>query len=225
MESSQIFNLIRSLLDDPLADWTHNDYLEPFFNLACRNLQMELGAYGLVEDVSEIILPNLPAGTTSLASFTNPGQPLATMWQPLELFERPVGADDTAWQILRQVSTIPSLPPQPAFGFWEYRAGEIVLPPNAQPLDLRVRFESLLPIVSEPYQPLRLVGSSHILAYAAAALVARSRGNENLALSHAAEAQRQCQLLLLHLNRNRQMLSIRPRPFRENYAQYSRLIS
>ncbi len=214
MTKELIFNLIRGLLDDQQGDWAKDNYIDPFFISACHNLQLELGAYGLVENVEEIVLPKIPAGTTSLAAYTQPDQPLAAMWQPLEIHERPAGSGDSAWQVMSQVAVIPHLPPQPAFRYWEYRAGEICLPPADQPLDLLVRFESLLPSISEPYQPMRLLGSSHILAYSAAGLIARSRGAEQLALTLSAEAQRQCQLLLLHLNRSKQMISIRQRPYR-----------
>ncbi len=214
MTKDLIFNLIRSLLDDQQSDWAKNDYIEPFFISACHNLQLELGAYGLVESVEEIVLPNLPAGTTSLADYSPPDRPLAAMWQPLEIHARPAGAGDSAWQIMTQVAVVPHIPPQPAFRYWEYRSGEIVLPPSTQSMDLLIRFEALLPAISEPYQPMRLMGSSHILAYSAAGMIARSRGAEQLALTLSAESQRQCQLLLLHLNRSRQMISIRQRPYR-----------
>lgn len=226
MQAKLIFTFIRSLLDDSQNDWTPDSYLAPFFNLACRNLQMEVAAFGLVENVAEVILPAVPAGTTSLAAYAEMNQPLSSMWQPLDLYERPAGAGDSAWRLLRRVEVVPPLPPQPFFDFWEYRGGDVVLPPASQPLDLMVRYEALLPYVTETSEPLHLLGGSHILAYSSAALIARSRGAEQLALTLAAESQRQCQLLLLHLNRSRQQISLRQRPYRGNlFASTPRLLS
>ncbi len=216
MTTSLIYSFIRSLLDDPQADWATDAYLQPHLNLAYRNLEMELGAYGLAADQAEVVIPNLPPGTTDLTGYAEPGGPLAAMWQPLTIYERPAGASDQDWQLLRPADIIPPLPPRPFCDIWEFRLGAIHLPPASQALDLRIRFEELFPALTDPDQPLRLAGGNHLLAYSSAALVARARGAQDLALSYAAEAERQRQLMLMRLNRERQAITLRQRPYRSN---------
>lgn len=216
MTTSLIYSFIRSLLDDPQADWATDAYLQPHLNLAYRNLEMELGAYGMAADQNVAVIPNLPPGTTDLSSYAAPGGPLAAMWQPLTLYERPAGASDNDWQLLRPSDNLPPLPPRPFCQIWEFRLGAIHLPPASQALDLQVRFEELFPALTDPDQPLRLTGGTHLLAYSTAALVARARGAQDLAMAYAAEAERQRQLLLMRLNRELQGITCRQRPYRSN---------
>lgn len=209
-----VFDFARSLLDDPERSWATDEYLRSFLNLAWRGLANELGACRMGFDERIVVLPNLGAGTQDLSAYLLPGQPLATLWQPIEVWERPAGGNDTQWHPMQRVAAIvPDLPPQPCFGVWEYREGNLWFPPSSQPIDLQIRFEEIFPALADATQPLRIAGAGHILGYSVAALAARSRGQRNMAADYAEEAQRHTGLLMLRLGKEMQNLHVRPRPY------------
>lgn len=210
--------LARALLDDPEQDWATDDYLRPFLNLAYRALAMQLGAYRIPFDDRVVIVPSVPAGTTDLGAFIQPGGPLAAMWQPVDLFERASGGDDTQWRPMSRVSDLPPSGPQAYYEFWEYREGNICFPPSNQVLDLRVRFEEIFPALAAPGDPIRIIGGAQALAYSAASLASRSRGNRDLAVDLDALAQRECQTMALRLVQESQNVTRRQRPFRADWS-------
>jgi len=209
-----VFDLARVLLDDPERDWATDEYLRPFLNLGWRGLANELGACRMGFDERVVVLPRLAAGTESLSAFLLPDQPLATMWQPIEIWERPSGGDDTQWRRMQRVAVLPpDFTPQPFLGIWEYREGDIWFPPSNQTTDVQVRFEEIFPAISDATQPLRIAGAGNILSYSVAALVARSRGNRAMAADYAAEATRQTGLLMLRLGKEMQNVRVRQRGY------------
>lgn len=185
-----VFDLARTLLDDRESDWATDDYLRPFVSLAARMLSAELAAYRFSFAETEAVLANLPVGTNNLGAFLASDGPLANLLQPLALWERPTGGDDSQWTRLARVEQLTPQPPAASFHFWEFREGNIYLSPTSIPIDLRIRFEETLNALGDSAQRLRIPGSASILAYHAAALVARSRGARDLALDLSSLAQR-----------------------------------
>lgn len=216
--ASVSLGLARALLDDPEQDWATDNYLRPFLNLAYRALAMQLGAYCIPFEDRVVVLPGMAAGTTDLGAFVQPGGPLAAMWQPVDLFERASGEDDTQWRPMCRVSDLPPSGPQAYLEFWEYREGNIYFPPSNQVVDLRVRFEEIFPALAAPGDPIRITGGAQALAYSAASLAARSRGNRELAVDLDALAQRETQALALRLVQESQRVTRRPRPFRADWS-------
>lgn len=210
--------LARALLDDPEQDWATDNYLRPFLNLAYRALAMQLGTYCIPFEDRIAVLPGIAEGTTDLSAFLAPGGPLAAMWQPVDLFERASGEDDTQWRPMRRVADLPPCGPQAYLEFWEYREGNIYFPASNQAIDLRIRFEEIFPALVAPGDPIRITGGAHALAYGAASLAARSRGNRDLAVDLDALAQRENQALALRLVQESQRVTRRPKPFRTDWS-------
>lgn len=211
-----VFDFARSLLDDPERSWATDEYLRTFLNLAWRGLANEMGACRMGLDERVVILPNVSAGTQDLSAWLLPGQPLASMWQPVTLWERPAGGNDAQWRPMQRVGALdPEMTAQPYLGIWEYREGNVWFPAATQAVDLQVRFEEIFPALADATQPLRIVGTGHILGYSVAALTARSRGNRTMAADYAAEAQRHTGLLMLRLGKEMQNLRVRPRAYND----------
>ncbi len=209
-----VFDFARALLDDPERNWANDEYLRTFLNLAWRSLANELGACRMGFDERVVVLPNVSAGTQDLSAWLLPGQPLAMMWQPVEIWERPAGGNATQWRPMRRVGALdPEVPAQPFPDIWEYREGNIWFPPVTQAIDLQVRYEEIFPALADATQPLHIVGTGHILGYSVAALVARSRGSRSMAADYAEEAQRHTGLLMLRLGKEMQNLRVRQRAY------------
>lgn len=211
--ASSVLDSTRALLDDPERDWATDDYLRPFLNIAYRDLASELGAYGISFDQRVVVIPNVAANTTDLGAYIVAGGPLATMWQPIDLYERPAGGDDSQWVSMRRVAEMLPALPKPNFGTWEFREGNIYLPPSNQTNDLLVRFEEMFPNIADVSEPLRITGAANILACATASLAARSRGGRELAADLSIEARRQTTSLLLRLNKEAQKIRTRQRRY------------
>lgn len=170
---------VQTLTAEMGQDWATPDYILEHLAIVNDDLEPELQMYNLNFETQSVILPNIPANTTSLAAFQEDGQPMAGLILPNTLEWRLVGQNDEQWQPVEYVQKVidtntgtsePGSATASNYNIvvsWEYRNGKVLISPCAQPVDLRIRYQSLPVEVQdasdEESQPIR--GVTNILVY------------------------------------------------------------
>ena len=196
--------------------------LLPYLNIAYAQLRSE----GMLQREitfaeAEVVLPALPVGTIDLANLMQPGAPLATMANPLTLWEKPAGADAATYLELRRVGDLPTRDPQDRLFEYQWLGGDVRMIGATQPLDLKIRFEQIWPSLASPSQALAANDIAGILGYWTAGLMARAMREENLALAYVTEARNQLYLWVARQVKDAQSVERRQRPFRETVSIWS----
>lgn len=220
MTAGQVFTQVRSLVADDLIDFTTVDYLVPKVQLALDKLVMDclnnpnMGALKAVVELASVA-----AGLRTLAQYFDTGDPsggpLATLTDVLSLRERPSAGsrNEQDWVEMDPVPDLPAMQPTSFNRVYLWTMDDIKLLGADQATDLRV-FGKFTPraISSEatPVPP----SSSAILAYRAASIISKSRGNMEMGKDYANEANDLTSSLFCNAIMNQQAMRVRMKPFR-----------
>lgn len=160
---------VQDALEDAGSAWTNADYICSALSIVNDDIEQELENLGLNFDTQVIIIPNVPANTIDLSAYQADGQPLGGMILPKTFEWRLVGQNEEMWTQVDPVDKVidtdtgtgepgsPVASSDPTVESWEWRAGILVFSPCSQPIDIRIRFQSLPTNLNadSPYQPFR----------------------------------------------------------------------
>lgn len=213
--AGQVFTQIRSLVDDDLGDFTTNDYLVPKLQIALDWLVVRLlNNPNMGSLKTEVILPSVPTGTRSLSSYFVTGGPLATLTEVISIKERPSGGTRTEMDWV-EMDEVPNLPATLATSFnrvYVWTLDDIKLLGADQATDLRIFGKFTSQAIKDPTTPIP-PNVGVILAYKAASVISKPRGNMVLGNDYAKEADNLVDSLFCTTIMNQQGMSVRMRPF------------
>lgn len=172
-----IISRVQTLVADLGQDWADPDLICKHLVIANDDLEPELQMYNLDFDTQVVILPSIPANTTTLGALQEDGQPLSGLILPKTVEWRLAGQSEEQWQPVNYVQKVvdtdtgTGLPGAAVASnysdveSWEWRNGTLFLSPCSQSVDLRIRYQSLPVEVNadSPNQPVR--GVTNILTY------------------------------------------------------------
>lgn len=176
-----IFTQVQALVDDLEESFATDDYIQPFLQMAQDDFVNEVlkdSNIGAVK--AAIVVPAVPAGTTSLKQELMPSGRLELLEQLIELREKRAGAADTDYVYMVPRYTPVSATSQSSLNLtYTYTGTDIILPGATQDVDLWAWGEFAPAKITGPDTPI-VPGIETVLKYATASLVAGSRSNANM---------------------------------------------
>jgi len=208
-------NLARSLANDAAGAVFSDAVLIPFLNSAYRALQRELAESGVSVLVSQvdIDLPLTNGLTNTVISDVSAPQLPTDLLAPHQLWEQPTGSSDIFSRMEKITGGLPNFQPAPRLRMWEWREDTIQLIGSTQETTVRIRYEKSLPAIVLGTDPLQIRSSIDPLAYAVAAMAARSRGAQALAADMFALAENAAEKLIERYIRPEQFKGRRRKPY------------
>lgn len=190
-----IVQRVQFLLQDAGSEWTNTDYVCSALDIVNDDIEQDLQNLGLNFDTQVVILPNVPANTTSLSSYQADGGPLSGLVSVGRIEWRLAEQSQEDWQFVPPLDQVEDTdtgtgePGSPVASdvqdveSWEWRNGVVQLSPCSQIVDLRVRYQSLPTVLNadSPNQPFR--GLVNPLAYATCEVIEVTRHNGESASS------------------------------------------
>ncbi len=217
MEAAQTAIARAQALLDPTGQGLFSaQRLMPYLNIAYSELRDEgVSAREITAAETVVIIPGVPANTTSLAAYVAPGGTLQDLAAPLTIRERQAGTDDNNWQELERVSELAARTPGDYLRTYEWRGGNVYFLGATQPLDLEVRYERIWPAIAAPTDALGAIGVATILGYWTAGLMAMAMREQQLGAVYIAEARHLLYRWMQRQVMDAQGVTRRPRPFRD----------
>ena len=193
--------------------------LMPFLNSAYRALQRELAENGVTVLMAQVDI-NLPLDPVSglapnppqISDVTSPQLPVDLL-APHALWEIATNSTDIFIPMEKITGGMPNLQASPYLRIWEWREDRINLIGATQPITVRLRYEKALPALVLGTDPVQIRSATDPLAYAVAAMAARSRGARALAADMQAAAQMATEKLIERYVRPEQAKARRRRPY------------
>lgn len=214
-KAGYVFAQVRTLLDDQEQDFATDDYIQPFLASAQDDLVAEcLRDPNIGQIKAAIVLPAVPAGTTSLAQYFMPGGALELLTNPIELREKQAGTAD-----INYVTMIPRGTPTRAVSQNGYNSVycwtgvDIILPGANQALDIWVWGSCAPAVIVNAETPL-VNTTETILKYATAKQICRSRGNRELMRDFQQDQAVQQSAWLRNIYKIQQSIRVVNRPWR-----------
>lgn len=214
-----------------------DDVLMPHVNSAYRGLQRALKATGAVEfkvDESFLTVPALSAQDNSaqvsvsytgmtIESDSTPPPTFVTppvgalpqdLFVPLKIWERRTGSTDTFLPMTDLTNTggLPSREQGLQLGIWEWLGDTLAFLGSQQSNDLRIRYQRGLPVLSDGSSQILVLNSEDYHAFTVAAMVAKSRGGQQVQEWDAAAEECKDKLIAAY-TRQQQGTARRSRPF------------
>lgn len=213
--AGDVFSLVASFMDDPERDVMTDSYLQPFVQQAQFRLYQNVYANPNIQGAKQaVVLVNVPAGTTSLASYLT--TTLALLSNIFDMREKPTGTSDENYRQMMpsQDIAIPLSDNQQLFnGIYVIAKDDILLPGASQALDIRV-FGEFRPIVIVDADTPILQFSETILAHWVCELVGMSRGSTASFIAyHKSEKEQAIAELFNSLIMDIQVIPTQQRPF------------
>jgi len=180
--------LARALLNDTAGAVFTDTLLMPLLNSAYRALQRELAENGvsvLVEQ-QDLDLPTDPVSgitPTEISDVSSPQLPTDCL-APHMLWERATPSTTDVFVPMEKFTrggSMLNLQPSTYLRMWEWREDKVNLIGATQPVTVRIRYEKILPLLTLGTDPVQIRSATDPLAFATAALAARSRGARALA--------------------------------------------
>ena len=205
----------RALLDPTGSQAFSDAKLLPYLNIAARQMRTE-GASKREATFAEavVVLQDVPAGTLNLSAYIQPGKVLATLANPLMIWEKVAGTTDDNYFPVRRVDELPSRIQQNYLLEYQWLGGNVVFLGATQALDIKIQFEQVWPAIKGPEDALPAIDIAGILGYWTAGLYARAMREETLAQTYIAEARHLLYRWLNEQVKDAQNITRRPRPFR-----------
>src|SRR6202046_3397993 len=187
-QAEDALNLARALVNDSAGVVFTDTMLMPLLNSAYRGLQRELaenGVSALVEQQYIELDVNSDTGATNLeiSDVSSPQLP-ADCLMPHMLWERATPNTTDVFIPMEKFMSgggMLNLQPSTYLRLWEWREDKINLIGATQAMTVRVRYEKVLPLLTLCPDPIQIRSATDPLAFATAALAARSRGARALA--------------------------------------------
>lgn len=219
-QAEDALNLARALLNDSAAAVFTDTLLMPLLNSAYRGLQRELAESGvsvLVEqqDIGLDLNSSTGATNTEISDVSSPQLPTDCL-MPHMLWER--AAANTAdvfvpMEKFMSGGSMLNLQPSTYLRLWEWREDKINLVGATQSITVRIRYEKILPLLTLGTDPVQIRSATDPLAFATAALAARSRGARALAADLLGSAQQATERLIERYMRPEQLKGRRRKPY------------
>ncbi len=219
-QAEDALNLARALLNDTAGAVFTDALLMPLLNSAYRGLQRELAENGvsvLIEqqDLDLELDPASGATNTEISDASTPQLP-ADCLMPHMLWERATANTTDVFVPMEKFTaggSMLNLQPSSYLRLWEWREDKITLIGATQAITVRMRYEKILPAVTLGTDPIQIRAAIDPLAFATAALAARSRGARALAQDLLATAQMATENLIERYVKPEQTKGRRRRPF------------
>jgi len=213
-------NLARALLNDTAGTVFTDALLMPLLNSAYRGLQRELAENGvsvLIEqqDLDLELDPASGVTNTEISDASTPQLP-ADCLMPHMLWERATANTTDVFVPMEKFTaggSMLNLQPSSYLRLWEWREDKISLIGSTQAITVRMRYEKILPAVTLGTDPIQIRAAIDPLAFATAALAARSRGARALAQDLLATAQMATENLIERYVKPEQTKGRRRRPY------------
>lgn len=219
-QAEDALSLARALLNDTAAAVFTDALLMPLMNSAYRGLQRELAENGvsvLIEqqDLDLETDPSTGATSTEISEASSPQLPSDCL-MPHMLWERATANTTDVFVPMEKFTSgggMLNLQPSSYLRLWEWREDKINLIGATQAITVRIRYEKILPELTLGTDPVQIRAATDPLAFATAALAARSRGARALAQDLLATAQMATENLIERYVRPEQTRGRRRRPY------------
>ena len=219
-QAEDALSLTRALLNDTAAAVFTDALLMPLMNSAYRGLQRELAENGvsvLIEqqDLDLETDPSTGATSTEISDASSPQLPSDGL-MPHMLWERASANTTDVFVPMEKFTSgggMLNLQPSSYLRLWEWREDKINLIGATQAITVRIRYEKILPELTLGTDPVQIRAATDPLAFATAALAARSRGARALAQDLLATAQMATENLIERYVRPEQTRGRRRRPY------------
>lgn len=219
-QAEDALTLARALLNDSAGAVFTDALLMPLLNSAYRGLQRELAENGvsvLTEQQDIELDVNTATGVTNteLSDVSSPQLPTDCL-APHMLWERAAANTTDVFVPMEKFTSggsMLNLQPSAYLRLWEWREDKINLIGATQSITVRLRYERVLPQLVLGTDPLQIRSATDPLAFATAALAARSRGARALAQDLLATAQMGTENLIERYVRPEQVKGRRRMPY------------
>jgi hypothetical protein len=187
-QAEDALSLARALLNDTAGAVFTDTLLMPLLNSAYRGLQRELAENGvsvLVEQQDLNLATDPVSGITpmEISDVSSPQLPTDCM-VPHMLWERATPNTTDVFIPMEKFTSggsMLNLQPSTYLRLWEWREDKVNLIGATQAITVRIRYEKVLPLLTLGTDPVQIRSATDPLAFATAALAARSRGARALA--------------------------------------------
>ena len=219
-QAEDALTLARALLNDSAAAVFTDTLLMPFLNSAYRGLQRELAENGVSvlaeqQDIELDVDPTTGITSTELSDTSSPQLPTDCL-APHMLWERATANTTDVFIPMEKFmsgGSMLNLQPSTYLRLWEWREDRINLIGATQSITVRVRYEKSLPQLTLGTDPVMIRSATDPLAFATAALAARSRGARALAQDLLGTAQMAIENLIERYVRPEQTKGRRRQPY------------
>ncbi len=219
-QAEDALSLARALLNDSAAVVFTDSLLMPLLNSAYRGLQRELAENGVSvlteqQDIELDTDPTSGVTQTELSDVSSPQLPTDCM-VPHMLWERATANTTDVFIPMEKFTSggsMLNLQPSTYLRLWEWREDKVNLIGSTQSITVRMRYEKVLPEITLGTDPIQIRSATDPLAFAAAALAARSRGARALAQDLLATAQMATENLIERYVRPEQQRGRRRMPY------------
>ncbi|MDE3117077.1 MAG: hypothetical protein KGL26_15860 [Pseudomonadota bacterium] len=219
-QAEEALNLARALVNDSAGAVFTDALLMPLLNSAYRGLQRELAENGvsvLAEQQDLGLAPDPVSGITpaEISDVSTPQLPTDCL-VPHMLWERATASTTDVFVPMEKFTSgggMLNLQPSSYLRLWEWREDKINLLGATQAITVRLRYEKLLPALALGTDPVQIRSATDPLAFATAALAARSRGARALAQDLLGTAQMATEKLIERYVRPEQARGRRRMPY------------
>jgi hypothetical protein len=219
-QAEDALNLARALLNDTAGAVFTDALLIPLLNSAYRGLQRELAenSVSVLIEQQDIDLETDPANgitNTEISDASSPQLPSDCL-MPHMLWERATANTTDVFVPMEKFTSggsMLNLQPSTYLRLWEWREDKVNLIGATQAITVRMRYEKVLPEVTLGTDPVQIRAATDPLAFATAALAARSRGARALAQDLLGTAQMATENLIERYVRPEQTKGRRRRPY------------
>jgi hypothetical protein len=219
-QAEDTLNLTRALLNDSAATVFTDAMLMPLLNSAYRGLQRELAECGVSvlaeqQDIELNTDPTTGITPTEISDVSSPQLPTDCL-APHMLWERATPNTTDVYVPMEKFTSggsMLNLQPSTYLRLWEWREDKINLVGATQSITVRIRYEKVLPELTLGTDPIQIRSATDPLAFATAALAARSRGARALAQDLLGTAQMASEKLIERYVRPEQVQGRRRMPY------------
>ncbi|MDE3109539.1 MAG: hypothetical protein KGL02_06320 [Acidobacteriota bacterium] len=219
-QAEDSLNLARALVNDTAGAVFTDTLLMPLLNSAYRSLQRELAEAGvsvLAEQQDLNLAPDPVTGVTpaEISDTSTPQLPTDCL-VPHMLWERATANTTDVFVPMEKFTSgggMLNLQPSTYLRLWEWREDKVNLIGATQAITVRIRYEKSLPQLTVGTDPVQIRAATDPLAFATAALAARSRGARALAQDLLGAAQMAIENLIERYVRPEQVKGRRRMPY------------
>ncbi|HXZ14214.1 MAG TPA: hypothetical protein VEG64_17640 [Candidatus Sulfotelmatobacter sp.] len=219
-QAEDALNLARALLNDSAGAVFTDTLLMPLLNSAYRGLQRELAENGVSvlaeqQDIDLEVNSSTGITNTELSDVSSP-QPPTDCLMPQMLWERATANTTDVFVPMEKFmsgGSMLNLQPSTYLRLWEWREDKINFIGATQAITVRVRYEKVLSTLVLGTDPVMIRSATDPLAFATAALAARSRGARALAADLLGAAQLATENLIERYVRPEQVKGRRRKPY------------
>jgi hypothetical protein len=187
-QAEDALTLARALVNDSAGAVFTDTLLMPFLNSAYRGLQRELAENGVsvLAEQQDLELDSDPISgitSTEISDTSSPQLPTDCL-APHMLWERATANTADVFVPMEKFTSggsMLNLQPSTYLRLWEWREDKVNLIGATQSVTVRIRYEKVLPLLTLGTDPIQIRSATDPLAFATAALAARSRGARALA--------------------------------------------